>query len=123
MDNEDVAFSKFVAKKIEKTIETAEKEKKIREQHNKDIIASINSLANSAQTILTAISDFNQAKADESIKVNEQALQTQLGALDVARETELNQEGLTADQKIVIENKYKKKSMILNFKNTIQAQQ
>jgi hypothetical protein len=78
-------------------------------------IASINSLANSAQTILTAINDFNQAKADESIKVNEQALQTQLGALDVAREAELNQEGLTADQKIAIENKYKKQKYDLEL--------
>jgi len=95
--------------------ETDDKAKAEREKHNKDIIASINSLANSAQTILTAISDFNQAKANESVKVNEQALQTQLGALDVARETELNQEGLTADQKIVIENKYKKKKYDLEL--------
>jgi hypothetical protein len=56
---------------------------------------------------LTAIGDYNQSKANESVKVNEQALQTQLSALDVARDQELAKEGLTADQKIAIENKYK----------------
>jgi len=94
---------------------TDDKGKAEREKQNKDIIASINSVASSAQTILTAISDFNQAKANEAVKVNEQGLQTQLGALDVAREKELNQEGLTADQKIAIENKYKKQKYDLEL--------
>jgi hypothetical protein len=92
-----------------------DKAKAERDKQNKDILASINSLASSAQTILSAISDFNQAKANEAIKVNEQGLQTQLSALDVARETELNQEGLTADQKIAIENKYKKQKYDLEL--------
>ena len=92
-----------------------DKAKAERDKQNKDIVASINSVASSAQTILSAISDFNQAKANEAIKVNEQGLQTQLSALDVARETELNQEGLTADQKIAIENKYKKQKYDLEL--------
>ena len=115
MDNEDVAFSKFVAKKIEKTIETAEKEKKIRELSNQEILAGINSLASSAQTILSAISDYNQSKADQAVKVNEQALKTQLTDLDAAREAELSKEGLTADQKVAIENKYKQKKYELEL--------
>ena len=86
---------------------TDDKAKAEREKENKDILASINSVASSIQSILTAISDFNQAKADQAVKVNEQALETQLSALDVARETELAKEGLTADQKIEIENRYK----------------
>jgi hypothetical protein len=107
-------------KKADDTIAAAQKTaddkaKAEREKQNKDIIASINSVASSAQTILTAISDFNQAKANEAVKVNEQALKTQLGALDVAREAELNQEGLTADQKIAIENKYKKQKYDLEL--------
>ena len=115
MDAEDVAFSKFTAKKIEKTIETAEKEKKIRELSNQEILAGINSLASSAQTILSAISDYNQSIADQAIKVNEQALQTQLTDLDAAREAELAKEGLTADQKIGIENKYKQQKYELEL--------
>jgi len=95
--------------------ETDDKAKAERDKQNKDIIAGINSVASSAQTLLTAISDYNQAKADEAVKVNEQALQTQLSALDVAREVELNQEGLTADQKIAIENKYKQKKYELEL--------
>ena len=79
-------------------------------------IAAINSLAQSAQTILTAIADFNQAKADEAVKVNEEALATQLSALDVARNEELNKEGLTADQKIAIENKYKNQKYELELR-------
>jgi hypothetical protein len=74
---------------------------------NKKILEGINSLLQSTQTLLTAIGDYNQSKANESVKVNEQALQTQLSALDVARDQELAKEGLTADQKIAIENKYK----------------
>ena len=116
MDAEDVTFSKFTAKKIEKTIETAEKEKKIRELSNQEILAGINSLASSAQTLLSAISDYNQAKADEAVKVNEEALTTQLSALDVAREQELAKEGLTADQKIAIENRYKQQKYELELK-------
>lgn len=115
MDAEDVAFSKFAAKKIEKTIETAKKEKEIQELSNQEIIAGINSLANSAQTILSAISDYNQTVADEAVKVNEEALATQLSALDVARDEELNKEGLTADQKVAIENKYKKQKYDLEL--------
>ena len=115
MDAEDVAFSKFTEKKIEKTIETAEKEKKIRELSNQEILAGINSLASSAQTILSAISDYNQSIADQAIKVNEQALQTQLTDLDAAREAELAKEGLTADQKIGIENKYKQQKYELEL--------
>ena len=78
-------------------------------------IAAIQSLANSAQTILTAISDYNQTVADEAVKVNEEALTTQLSALDVARDEELNKEGLTADQKVAIENKYKKQKYDLEL--------
>jgi len=78
-------------------------------------IAAINSLASSAQTILSAINDYNQAKADESVKVNEEALQTQLSALDVAREKELSKEGLTADQKVAIEAKYKNQKYELDL--------
>jgi uncharacterized membrane protein required for colicin V production len=115
MDNEDVAFSKFAAKKIEKTIETAKKEKEIQELSNQEILAGINSLSQSVQTILSAISDYNQAKADQAISVNERALETQLSALDVARETELAKEGLTADQKIEIENRYKQQKYQLEL--------
>ena len=86
---------------------TDDKAKAERDKQNKEILAGINSVASSAQTILSAISDYNQAKANEAVKVNEQALQTQLSALDVARDQELAKEGLTADQKIAIENKYK----------------
>ena len=93
--------------KAAKQKETDDKAKAERDKQNKDILASINSVASSIQSILTAISDFNQAKADEAVKVNERALETQLSALDVARETELAKEGLTADQKIEIENRYK----------------
>jgi len=78
-------------------------------------IAAINSLAQSTQTLLTAISDFNQAKADEAVKVNEEALTAQLSALDVAREQELAKEGLTADQKIAIENRYKQQKYELEL--------
>lgn len=78
-------------------------------------IEAINSLASSTQTLLNAISDYNQAKADEAVKVNEQALQTQLSALDAARETELAKEGLTSEQKIAIENKYKKQKYELEL--------
>ena len=92
-----------------------DKAKAERDKQNKDILASINSLASSAQTILSAISDYNQAKADQAIKVNEQALQTQLTDLDAAREAELSKEGLTADQKVAIENKYKQKKYELEL--------
>lgn len=96
--------------------ETDDKAKAERDKQNKEIIAGINSVASSAQTLLSAISDYNQAKANEAVKVNEEALQTQLSALDVARETELAKEGLTADQKIAIENKYKLKKYELELK-------
>jgi hypothetical protein len=82
---------------------------------NKNILEAINSLASSTQTILSAISDYNQSKADEAVKVNEQALQTQLTDLDAAREAELNKEGLTADQKVAIENKYKQQKYELEL--------
>jgi hypothetical protein len=95
--------------------ETDDKAKAERDKQNKEIIAGINSVASSAQTLLSAISDYNQAKANEAVKVNEEALQTQLSALDVARETELAKEGLTADQKIAIENKYKLKKYELEL--------
>jgi hypothetical protein len=78
-------------------------------------IEAINSLASSTQTLLSAISDYNQSKADEAVKVNEQALQTQLSDLDAAREAELAKEGLTADQKVAIENKYKKQKYELEL--------
>jgi len=78
-------------------------------------IEAINSLAASTQTLLTAISDYNQSKANEAVKVNEQALQTQLSDLDAAREAELNKEGLTADQKVAIENKYKQQKYELEL--------
>jgi len=78
-------------------------------------IEAINSLASSTQTLLTAISDYNQSKANEAVKVNEQALQTQLSDLDAAREAELNKEGLTADQKVAIENKYKQQKYELEL--------
>jgi hypothetical protein len=93
--------------KAAKQKETDDKAKGERDKQNKEILASINSVASSIQSILTAISDYNQSKADEAVKVNEQALETQLSALDVARENELAKEGLTADQKIEIENRYK----------------
>ena len=95
--------------------ETDAKAKAERDKQNKEILAGINSLASSAQTILSAISDYNQAKADQAIKVNEQALQTQLTDLDAAREAELSKEGLTADQKVAIENKYKQKKYELEL--------
>lgn len=82
---------------------------------NKNILDAINSLASSTQTLLSAISDYNQSKADEAVKVNEQALQTQLSDLDAARDAELNKEGLTADQKIGIENKYKQQKYELEL--------
>ena len=82
---------------------------------NKNILEAINSLASSTQTLLSAISDYNQSKADEAVKVNEQALQTQLSDLDAARDAELNKEGLTADQKVAIENKYKQKKYELEL--------
>ena len=115
---EDKAFVNTQLKQVEETKFVGlnlTAQEKLQSLSVEQRIASINSLANSAQTILTAINDFNQAKADESVKVNEQALQTQLSALDVARETELNQEGLTADQKIAIENKYKKQKYDLEL--------
>lgn len=92
-----------------------DKAKAERDKQNKEILAGINSLASSAQTILSAISDYNQAKADQAVKVNEQALQTQLSDLDAARDAELNKEGLTADQKIAIENKYKQQKYELEL--------
>ena len=101
--------------KAAKQKETDDKAKAERDKQNKDILASINSVASSIQSILTAISDFNQAKADEAVKVNERALETQLSALDVARETELAKEGLTADQKIEIENRYKQQKYQLEL--------
>lgn len=95
--------------------ETDAKAKAERDKQNKEILAGINSVASSAQTILSAISDYNQAKADQAIKVNEQALKTQLSDLDAAREQELAKEGLTADQKVAIENKYKKQKYELEL--------
>ena len=95
--------------------ETDAKAKAERDKQNKEILAGINSVASSAQTILSAISDYNQAKADQAVKVNEQALQTQLSDLDAARDAELNKEGLTADQKIAIENKYKQQKYELEL--------
>ena len=92
-----------------------DKAKAEREKQQKEILAGINSVASSAQTILSAISDYNQAKANEAVKVNEQALKTQLTDLDAAREAELSKEGLTADQKVAIENKYKQKKYELEL--------
>lgn len=94
---------------------TDDKAKAEREKQQKEILAGINSVASSAQTILSAISDFNQAKAAQAIKVNEEALKTQLTDLDAAREAELSKEGLTADQKVAIENKYKQKKYELEL--------
>ena len=107
-------------KKADDTIAAAQKAaddkaKAEREKQQKEILAGINSVASSAQTILSAISDFNQAKADQAVKVNEEALKTQLTDLDAAREAELSKEGLTADQKVAIENKYKQKKYELEL--------
>jgi len=95
--------------------ETDAKAKAERDKQNKEILDGINSVASSTQTLLSAISDYNQAKADEAVKVNEQALQTQLSALDAAREEELAKEGLTSEQKIAIENKYKRQKYDLEL--------
>ena len=78
-------------------------------------MATITSLASSITMVLSAVADYNQAKANEAVKVNEEALTTQLSALDVARDAELSKEGLTADQKVAIESRYKKQKYELDL--------
>lgn len=83
-----------------------EEDKANREKRNKEIIAAFNSLAQSISSILNTISEYNQLKAEEAIKVNDEALATQLGSLEQTRDQELSREGLTADQKVKINEKY-----------------
>lgn len=82
--------------------ETLDAEKK----KNEEIIAGINSVAQSVSSVLGAISDYNSAKAGEAVKVNEEALNTQLSSLETSRTAELNVEGLTSEQKDAINQKY-----------------
>lgn len=96
--------------------EYADKAKAEREKQNKTILAGINSLASSISSILQSIDEYNQMKADEAVKVNEEALNQQLTALDAARDQELAKEGLTADQKTAINNKYAKQKYELELK-------
>ena len=93
----------------------AAEDKAAREKQAKETMATITSLASSITTVLSAVADYNQAKANEAVKVNEEALTTQLSALDVARDAELSKEGLTADQKVAIEAKYKKQKYELDL--------
>lgn len=110
-----VAHQKFLTDKEALDKDQASKDKAARDAQNKEIIAGINSLASSISTVLTAVSDFNAAKAEADIKRNEDSLNTQLSALDVARDQELAKEGLTSDQKIAIENKYKMQKYALDL--------
>ncbi len=93
----------------------AAEDKAAREKQAKETMATITSLASSITMVLSAVADYNQAKANEAVKVNEEALTTQLSALDVARDAELSKEGLTADQKVAIESRYKKQKYELDL--------
>ncbi len=103
----------LIRQKAEEEIDKLVKEKN--DKRNANIIAGINSVASSITTVLSAVSDFNQAKADEAVKVNEDALNQQLDTLNTSRDAELAKEGLTADQKDAINKKYAQQKYALEL--------
>lgn len=107
--NEDVAkLKKEGADKIAADQKTAdEKAKAERDKQVQDTITGINSALESISSIINSVSELNQAKADEALNKNQENLSTQLDDLSKAKDAELAKEGLTADQKVAIENKYK----------------
>ena len=73
-------------------------------------------IGSSISSLLTSIGDLNKEKADERVKVNDDALKQQVGDLEAARDREVNKEGLTADQKKAINEKYAKQEYELKLK-------
>lgn len=56
--------------------------------------------------MLSAVSQYQNQVAEENVKKNQESLDTQLTALSDTRDAELAKEGVTANQKIEINNKY-----------------
>ena len=67
---------------------------------------AIGSALNSVIGVFQAISDLNKQEAEQDTKEKQAVLDTQVGALNDARDAELEKEGLTAEQKKAINYKY-----------------
>lgn len=83
---------------------------------NDGIKQSVEQSAAATISILDSVSEYNQLKADEQVKVLEESLSLQLSNLNAARDAELAKEGLTNDQKIAIQNKYAQQEYELKLK-------
>jgi hypothetical protein len=66
-------------------------------------------------SILGAVAQYNAQVADEKVAQNEKELEDTITNLDAQKEAELSKEGLTADQKIEIENRYAQQSYELKL--------
>lgn len=85
-------------------IEALSKERNARIQE--DTISTINSIASSISTVLSAMGDYNSTVAAEAVKTSEDALNASISANDLAMQHELAVNGLTADEKKKIRKKY-----------------
>ena len=66
-------------------------------------------------SILGAVAQYNAQVADEKVAQNEKELDDTITNLDAQKEAELSKEGLTAEQKIEIENKYAQQKYALEL--------
>jgi hypothetical protein len=66
-------------------------------------------------SMLGSIASYNAQVADEKVTQNEKELEDLITNLDAQKEAELSKEGLTADQKIEIENKYAQQQYALKL--------
>ena len=66
-------------------------------------------------SILGAVAQYNAQVADEKVAQNEKELDDTITNLDAQKEAELSKEGLTAEQKIEIENKYAQQQYALEL--------
>jgi len=75
------------------------------------VTAGLNALG----SILGAVAEYNSQVAEEKVAQNEKELEDTISNLDAQKEAELSKEGLTADQKIEIENKYAQQKYALDL--------
>lgn len=67
---------------------------------------AIGSALNSVVGVFSAINDLQKQQADQDTKERQEKLDVDISNLETAKDAELAKEGLTADQKIAINNKY-----------------
>ncbi len=99
--NKEIDDTKAEQKKV-----ANEKALEVEKQHNANLLAIANAAGQSAIDIINFISDLNQQKADEAVQKNAEASDAKIASNNAEKDAELAKEGLTADQKTAINNKY-----------------